>query len=66
MTERVFAPFFTSKKKQNNAGLGLTVALGFVQQLGGVMRLRSAPGETAFQILLPARSSADETPPKIS
>jgi signal transduction histidine kinase len=60
MSERVFAPFFTSKKKQNNAGLGLTVALGFVQQLGGVIRLRSEPGETTFQILLPARSSPDD------
>jgi len=60
MRERVFAPFFTSKKKQNNAGLGLTVALGFVQQLGGVIRLRSQPGETSLQVLLPARSSAQD------
>jgi signal transduction histidine kinase len=57
MTERVFAPFFTSKQKQNNAGLGLTVALGFVQQLGGVIRVQSEPGNTAFQMLLPSRSS---------
>jgi two-component system cell cycle sensor histidine kinase/response regulator CckA len=56
MRERVFAPFFTSKKKQNNAGLGLTVALGFVQQLGGVIRLLCEPGKTVFQVLLPSRS----------
>jgi signal transduction histidine kinase len=59
MRERVFAPFFTSKKKQNNAGLGLTVALGYVQQLGGVNRLESEPGRTAFQIMLPARTGAE-------
>jgi two-component system, cell cycle sensor histidine kinase and response regulator CckA len=56
LTERVFAPFFSSKQKQNNAGLGLTVALGFVQQLGGVIRVRSEPGNTAFQVLLPSRT----------
>jgi nitrogen-specific signal transduction histidine kinase len=55
MTEKIFQPFFTTKKKQNAAGLGLTVALGFVQQAGGVLRFESKPGKTAFQMLLPSR-----------
>ena len=57
MTKKIFAPFFTLKKKQNAAGLGLTVALGVVQQFGGALRLESEPGCTAVQMLLPVRSS---------
>lgn len=52
--ERIFQPFFSTKKKQNATGLGLTVAAGFVQQLGGVLRFESAPGKTTFELLLPA------------
>ena len=54
ISEKIFTPFFTMKKKQNAAGLGLTLALGFVQQLGGVIRLQSEPGRTAVQMLLPS------------
>jgi signal transduction histidine kinase len=56
MLERIFTPFFSTKKKENAAGLGLTVARGFVQQHAGVIRLSSEPGKTAFHILLPSRS----------
>jgi signal transduction histidine kinase len=52
--ERIFTPFFTTKKKQNAAGLGLTVALSFVQQHGGNLRFESEPGKTAFEFRLPA------------
>ncbi len=55
MDEKIYAPFFSLKKKQNAAGLGLTVALGSVQQLGGVIRHRSEPGRTSFEMLLPSR-----------
>ncbi len=58
ITGKVFAPFFTMKKKQNAAGLGLTVALGVVQQLGGVIRLESQPGCTSVQMFLPSRIKA--------
>jgi signal transduction histidine kinase len=54
--ERVIQPFFTTKKKLNAAGLGLTVAAGFVQQMGGVLRFESEPGNTSFQMLLPSRT----------
>jgi len=54
--ERNFTPFFSTKKKQNAAGLGLTVAGGFVKQHGGVIRFVSEPEKTAFHILLPSRS----------
>ena len=57
MADKIFQPFFTTKKKQNAAGLAsLTVALGFVQQAGGVLRYDSEPGKTAFHMLLPSRA----------
>ena len=54
--ERIYQPFFSTKKKQNATGLGLTAAAGYVQQMGGVLRFESRPGKTTFQILLPSRS----------
>ena len=55
--ERVFDPFFSTRRKRNATGLGLTVALGFIQQLGGALRCESQPGHTHFQILFPARTA---------
>lgn len=52
--DRIYQPFFSTKKKQNATGLGLTVAAGFIQQLGGVFRYESEPGKTSFEMLLPA------------
>ena len=54
--EKIFHPFYSVKRKGGSAGLGLTVALGFIQQHGGVIRVTSKPRRTRFQILLPARS----------
>jgi two-component system cell cycle sensor histidine kinase/response regulator CckA len=52
--ERIFTPFFSTKKKQNAAGLGLTVALSFVQQHGGNLKFESEAGKTVFEFRLPA------------
>jgi signal transduction histidine kinase len=40
---------------QDAAGLGLTVAIGCAQQLGGSVRHRSRTGETTFELVLPSR-----------
>ena len=56
LTEKVLAPFFSTKKKQNAAGLGLTVVSGIAKQHGGTLRMESQPGETIFTLLLPASS----------
>ncbi|MEQ1862149.1 MAG: HAMP domain-containing sensor histidine kinase [Chthoniobacteraceae bacterium] len=52
--EKVFAPFFSMKKKQNAAGLGLTLAASFAELHKGRISLQSAPGRTVFELRLPA------------
>ena len=54
IAERIFVPFFSTKKKQNAAGLGLTVAQGVARQHGGTLRMESAAGRTTFELRLPA------------
>ncbi len=51
---RIFHPFFSTKRRQTATGLGLNVAMGCVEQIGGVLRSTSEPGKTRFVILLPA------------
>ncbi len=51
---QVFDPFFTTKPVGSGTGLGLAMVKGFVVQSGGLVGLRSAPGQgTTFEILLP-------------
>jgi len=51
---RAFDPFFTTKPLGQGTGLGLSMIYGFVEQSGGHVRLRSAPGQgTAATIYLP-------------
>ncbi len=57
LAEKIFHPFFSTRQKQNSMGLGLTVALGLVQQLGGAIRFQSKPGHTTFRLLLPSRTN---------
>ena len=52
---QAFKPYFTTKSRNKNAGLGLASVLAIVQQGGGGVRLTSAPGEgTRFDIFIPA------------
>lgn len=54
LRDRIFTPFFSTKKKSNAAGLGLTVALSFAQQHGGSLKFESEPGKTVFEFRLPS------------
>jgi CheY-like chemotaxis protein len=60
---RVFEPFFTTKGEVGT-GLGLAMVFRTVEQHGGLIAVRSAPGDgTAFRITFPlVEASADDEP----
>jgi signal transduction histidine kinase len=51
---QIFEPFFSTKKGQPSAGLGLAVALGCARQLGGSIDHARKDGRTIFRLALPA------------
>ena len=56
---RIFEPFFTTKPVGKGTGLGLDISYKIItNRHGGEVRVRSKPGETCFQVLLP------QTPPR--
>jgi PAS domain S-box-containing protein len=53
--DRAVEPFFTTKPAGKGTGLGLSTVYGIVHGAGGVLRIRSEPGEgTRVQAFLPA------------
>jgi PAS domain S-box-containing protein len=57
--ERIFDPFFTTKDPDQGTGLGLAIAFDIARDHGGVLDVRSRPGEGAtFALRLPLRAVA--------
>jgi signal transduction histidine kinase len=50
----IFDPFFTTKGVGEGTGLGLNTAQTIVRKLGGNLSVTSRPGDTRFQVRLPA------------
>lgn len=61
VANRVFEPFFTTRKRDEGTGLGLSVVYGIVSQNKGYIDLESSVGRgTKFRILLPLIDEAVE------
>ena len=52
--DKLFEPFYTTKKPGEGLGLGLAISAGFVAELGGRLVARNAPdGGAVFELVLP-------------
>ncbi|ABD54713.1 sensor histidine kinase [Jannaschia sp. CCS1] len=50
---RAVEPFFTTKAVGKGSGLGLPMAMGFAEQSGGALRIKSSPDGTTVALHLP-------------
>ncbi|MCP4645416.1 MAG: HDOD domain-containing protein [bacterium] len=61
---RVFAPFYTTKRKEGHAGLGLSLCKSIVEAHSGTIELTSRVGEgTEIRLTLPAVADRQAEPP---
>lgn len=52
--DKIFNPFFTTKKRGKGTGLGLSVSHGIIEAHSGILKLAgTGPGGTTFKIILP-------------
>ena len=64
---RVFEPFYTTKSKEQNPGLGLTVCLAIVQEHEGRIEVESTEGHgTCVKLFLPDKAKPADTASNIS
>ncbi len=60
---QAFKPYFSTKSRTRNSGLGLASVFAVVHQSGGGIKLTSAPGKgTRFDIFIPALPAQEEAP----
>jgi len=61
LLEKIFQPFFTTKKVGKGTGLGLSISYGIIKDCGGDIHAYSTPGEgTSFAITLPIEENGDQ------
>lgn len=51
--DKIFDPFFSTKKSGKGTGLGLAVCKELMESMGGILRFNSKPGETVFELGVP-------------
>jgi|GEM_PF-6754045 len=56
--DRIFEPFFSTKKPGEGMGLGLDICRKIVERNGGRIEFESSPGSTCFSVTLPALRKA--------
>jgi signal transduction histidine kinase len=56
--DRIFEPFYTTKPPGSGTGLGLHIAHNVVGRHGGRIEVRSRPGQTCFEVILPIEARA--------
>lgn len=62
--ERIFTPFFTTKKPGEGTGMGLSTVHGIVRTMGGGVRVESSLGKGShFEVLLPLAEGRDAVAP---
>ncbi len=55
MIDKIYDPFFTTKRPGGGSGLGLTICLGVIKDHGGRIEVQTSEGAgTTFRIFLPA------------
>ena len=55
MVDKIYDPFFTTKRPGGGSGLGLTICLGVIKDHGGRIEVQTSEGAgTTFRIFLPA------------
>lgn len=56
--DKIFNPFYTTKKRGKGTGLGLSVSHGIIEAHNGILKLHeTGPGGTTFKIILPLESA---------
>ena len=61
--EKVFEPFYTTKRKQNALGLGLSAVYSIMQAHNGKVEVVSQPGHgTTFSLLFPLQEADTKSP----
>ena len=53
--ERIYDPFFTTKRVGEGTGLGLSIALNIMQDHKGFLNHTSKPSDTTFELKLPVK-----------
>lgn len=58
--DKIFLPFFTTKKQGEGIGLGLDICKNIVEKMGGRIEFESVPGRTKFSVWLKAAKRENE------